>query len=148
MPKNEWNPLQEVVRLRKSFNELFERSFLGALADDQTIHDHWSPLVDVYQTTDRVVVLAELPGVDQNEVDIEFKSNKLTIRGTRAPARGAGQAVFHRVERQHGPFERTVILQEPVLVDEIEATYEGGILTVVLPLRNAPIEKKIKLNSI
>lgn len=147
MPKDEWNPLQELVRLRRRFNELFERSFLGAMPEDQVQHLHWEPPVDVYREGDSVVVLAEIPGVSRDQIDIEFKGNRLTIRGIRQPSSDDGQAIYHRLERRHGPFERQIVLNDPVVVDGIQAGYTDGVLTVELPLRTGPLTKKITIAS-
>ncbi len=146
MPKDEWDPFHELIQLRKRFSELFERSFVGSLADEQGPQSYWSPPVDVYRDEGKVEVRAEIPGIDQKDVDIEIKGNQLLIRGTRSPSRRSGQMIFHRLERQYGPFERTIQLNEPIAVDDISASYDNGVLTVTLPLGIGPIEKKIKID--
>jgi HSP20 family protein len=145
MPKDEWDPFQELVQLRKRFTELFEQSFLGSLSEDQGPKSHWTPPVDVYHDGNQVVVKVEIPGVNRSEVDIQFKGNQLVIRGTRSPGCSSGQTVFHRVERQHGPFERVLPLNEAISVDDIQAQYHDGVLTIELPLQIGPVERKIKL---
>lgn len=147
MTRDVWNPLEELVRLRRRFNELFERSFVGPMTEDQAMRHHWEPPIDVYREGDKVVVLAEIPGVSRDQIDLEFKGNRLSIRGLRHPSSDDGQAVYHRLERQHGPFERVVILNDPIIIDAIRAGYADGILTIELPLRVGPVTRKIELAS-
>lgn len=144
MTEYELNPFQELMQLRRRFNEIFERSFTGSLTES-AVQSSWSPPLDVYREGDRVLVQVELPGVDREDVDIQIKGSRLTISGMRKPACGAGQAVFHRVERQHGPFERSLSITEPIEVDRVRARYDDGVLTVELPLRLRPQERKIEL---
>jgi len=147
MPRDEWNPLEELVKLRRRFNDLFERSFVGALPEDQVQRPNWEPAVDVFREGDAVIVNAEIPGVSRADIDLEFKGNRLTIRGNRRPTSDDGQAIYHRLERQHGPFERVVVLNDPIVVDGIQASYADGILRVQLPLRTGPVTRKIQLST-
>ncbi len=147
MPRDEWNPLQELMQLRKRFDEIFERSFLGNLSDDQVQQNYWEPAVDVYRDDERIVVTAEIPGVLRKDMDIEFRDSQLLIRGNRSQHTRIREAVYHRIERRHGPFERVITLNEPIDVDSIEASLEHGVLTVLLPLRTGPNVRKIQLST-
>src|SRR4051812_15652474 len=72
----------------------------------------WVPVIDVYETTDRYVITAELPGVRRDEVDVSLEESRLTIRGIRHDEGDSRQ--YHQVERGHGPFARTFEFVEPV----------------------------------
>ena len=147
MENKEWDPFYELVQLRKKFSELFERSFIGGMSDADSTQNYWVPPVDVFRDDDLVVVKAEIPGVSKKEIEVEFKDNHLQIKGCRVPASGKGKAVFHRIERQHGPFLRRLSLTEPIEVEMIEASYDLGVLTIHLPVRKGSRQKKIVLDS-
>jgi HSP20 family protein len=100
----------------------------------------WAPPIDVYETEDRYVVTAEVPGVTREAVDVAVQDNRLTLRGTRAvlDSNGQGAMHFHQVERGHGTFERTFHFAEPVLTEQISADLRDGVLTIMLPKAASP----------
>ena len=99
----------------------------------------WAPPIDVYETEDRYVVTAEVPGISRDAIELAVQDNRLTLRGTRAGAVG-DQATqhFHQVERGHGSFERTFQFADPVLTDQISADLRDGVLTIMLPKAASP----------
>jgi HSP20 family protein len=99
----------------------------------------WAPPIDVYETEDRYVVTAEVPGIAREHIDLAVHDNRLTVRGARldADAEGAPQH-FHQVERGHGTFERTFRFADPVLTDQISADLRDGVLTIMLPKAASP----------
>jgi HSP20 family protein len=103
----------------------------------------WVPSVDVYETGDRYVVTAELPGVERNEVEVAVTDGRLTIRGERGADRDRQQ--FHQLERGHGPFSRSFEFAEGIAADAISADLRDGLLTVVLPKLAAPTVRKIEV---
>jgi HSP20 family protein len=105
----------------------------------------WAPPIDVYETEDRYVVTAEVPGVSRDAIDVAVQDNHLRLRGTRAAAasdaagpRDNDGAHFHQVERGHGSFERTFRFAEPVQTEQISADLRDGVLTITLPKTAAP----------
>mgnify|MGYP006288789991 CR=1 FL=1 len=87
--------------------------------------------VDIYTTTDEIVVQASLPGLSPEDVDITLREDRLTISGQiRPPLENVEYVV---VERAHGKFSRTLVLNVPVEAERIEAKIDEGILTLVLP---------------
>jgi HSP20 family protein len=99
----------------------------------------WAPPIDVYETEDRYVVTAEVPGVAREAIDLAVQDNRLTVRGKRAGdlAEHASQH-FHQVERGHGSFERTFQFADPVQIDQISADLRDGVLTIMLPKAASP----------
>jgi HSP20 family protein len=95
----------------------------------------WVPAVDVFQRQDDLVIRAELPGIDpEKDVDISVQDGALTIRGERRrEERTEGNGSAYRLESSYGAFERSVLLPEGVDVDDIQASYENGILEVLVP---------------
>ena len=102
----------------------------------------WAPPIDVYETEDRYVVAAEVPGVSREAIDLAVQDNRLTLRGTRAGQVSESEAQhFHQVERGHGTFTRTFQFADPVLTDEISADLRDGVLTIMLPKAAAPARR-------
>ena len=94
----------------------------------------WSPPIDVYETEDRYVITAEVPGVLREAVDLAVHDNRLSIRGSRSG--GVPESAsrrYHQVERGHGSFLRTFQFADPVDQDGITADLHDGVLTVTLP---------------
>lgn len=94
----------------------------------------WAPPVDVYETEDRYVITAELPGTPRDLIQLAVQDNRVTIRGER-PAVPAGppRGHYHQLERGHGPFYRAFEFAETIREDGITADLRDGILTVTLP---------------
>jgi HSP20 family protein len=101
----------------------------------------WAPPIDVYETADRYVITAEVPGLKRDHIDISLEGFRLTIRGRRPDPPAASQPIrFHQVERGRGPFSRTFELPEEVDAAGVSADLTNGILTVTLPkLPHAPV---------
>jgi HSP20 family protein len=117
-------------RMRRQMDELFDRS----LAPQR--RGGFSPAVDVYYTADppRAVVRADLAGIDPQEIELQIRGRELVISGQRRPQHGE-ERVYQQLEIEHGPFRRVVALGVDVDNEAASASYEDGILTVELPLR-------------
>jgi HSP20 family protein len=99
----------------------------------------WDPPIDVYETEDRYVVTAEVPGVTRDQIELALQDSRLTIRGARsASAPGQVRRHYHQVERGYGTFQRTFEFVEAVDQDGIAADLREGVLTVTLPKAATP----------
>jgi HSP20 family protein len=99
----------------------------------------WAPPIDVYETEDRYVITAEVPGVSREQVELAVQDNRLSIRGSRAGGlAGSQDSHYHQVERGHGSFLRTFEFADPVSQEGITADLRDGILTVMLPKMSTP----------
>jgi HSP20 family protein len=108
--------------------------------------DSWTPPIDVYETADRYVIAAELPGLTREQVDLALEDSRLTIRGQRADRAPAGEVVhFHQVERGHGAFTRTFDFADKIDVEGVSAEMSNGVLTVTLPKVPPPPARKIEV---
>ena len=94
--------------------------------------DSWTPPIDVYETADRYVVAAELPGLTREQIELAMADSRLTIRGQRV-GRPADNVHYHQVERGHGAFSRTFEFTDKIDVDHVIADLTNGVLTVTLP---------------
>jgi HSP20 family protein len=99
----------------------------------------WAPPIDVYETDDRYVISAEIPGLARDQIQLSVQDNRLTIRGER-PASVPESATrhYHQVERGHGPFHRAFEFAEAVRHDSIRADLRDGVLTVTVPKLASP----------
>ncbi len=101
----------------------------------------WEPAIDVYETPDKVVVVVELAGIGEQDIEITVNRDRFLIRGERKKPSYGGQQAYYRMEIPSGPFEREVLL--PVAVDPqgSEASYRDGLLEVILPKLGQHIHK-------
>ena len=93
----------------------------------------WQPAIDVYETDSEVVVLVELAGVEEDEIEVIVHNGVLIVRGERKDIKQGIKRTYSQMEILWGPFERDVALPANVNVDQIKAFYEAGILEIVLP---------------
>jgi HSP20 family protein len=132
-----WDPLRDL----RAWQERLER--LSAPNPEA-----WTPPVDVYETSERYVVAAELPGLTRDQIDLALEDTRLTIRGRRAEDPAAdGQAVrhYHQVERGHGTFARTFEFAEKIATDQVAADLANGVLTITLPKLPAQPARRIEV---
>lgn len=90
------------------------------------------PRSDIFETEDKVTVIADMPGVDENSVDIVLEKNTLTIRGFVEPERHEGYTLSY-AEYGVGDYERSFVLSNEIDQDKIEASMKDGVLHLVLP---------------
>lgn len=123
--------------LQAEMNRLFEDFFEGfgpmGLAEERGSMQVLSPKVDVSETDAEIRVAAELPGMSDKDVDVTLSDRVLTIRGEKKSEHEDKRRNFHRVERSFGSFERSLPLPAEVDAQRVEATFENGVLSVVLP---------------
>lgn len=91
------------------------------------------PAADVFETADAFVISAELPGMDQDDVDVTAGENLLTIAGEKHEDKTDQRANFYSSERRYGRFQRSFPLPPNVQREKIEAAFKNGVLTVTLP---------------
>jgi len=115
-----WNPIRDLLAIQQH---------LDRFAPGQA---GWTPPVDLHETASEYVLTAELPGLSQDNLQIQVRDARLTIAGTRRE-RPAACEQYHRVERGHGSFSRTFHLPQPVDSSRITAELRDGVLTVVCP---------------
>jgi HSP20 family protein len=141
-----WEPMRELITVRDMMDRLLEESFVPARRRWE--REDRSPRrlpVDVYTTEDEIVVQAPMPGVNPEEVDITMEGDTLTIKGeVKAPVENVDYVMQ---ERWYGPFSRSLVINVPVDPDKIEATFENGLLTVVIPKAEEVKPKTIKVRT-
>jgi len=125
------DPLQDLLSLQERMNRLFEESLKGRL-ELEAAGQGWQPLSDVYETEGSFVVLLELPGVEQEDVEVQVDGENVVVRGQRRLS-AAKPERFHRMERSYGSFSRLFRLPGPVDAEAIAAQFKDGLLRLELP---------------
>jgi HSP20 family protein len=108
----------------------------------------WVPPVEAFERDNRLTVRVELPGMKKEEIGVTFFDQGITIEGERRLENEEKKNEWHRTERTYGRFVRTVPLPEGVKATDIKATFEGGVLEIVVPLPEAaaaPVSKKVEI---
>jgi HSP20 family protein len=127
-----WDPVRELDSLQTDMNRLFDR-FFGATPPNGTAERRWIPAMDLVETGDSLVLRADLPGVNEDDVEIEVKDGVLTISGERKSEHEEVGEGFHRVERSFGRFSRALNLPDGVDANKVEAKFDNGVLEVRIP---------------
>ena len=107
--------------------------------------DGWVPPIDVFETSDRYVIAAEVPGLDREQIELAMEDSRLTIRGQRIEGPAGAEVHYHQIERGHGAFSRTFEFADKIDVEAITADLSDGVLTVTLPKIASPPVRKIEV---
>ena len=133
-----WSPFGELRSLQREMNRLFDGYDSGTAISRY-------PALNMWGNADQVIVSAELPGMQIEDLDLSVVNNQLTIKGERKSDRPAEDAVCHRSERGAGSFVRTVRLPYAVENNKVSASYVDGILTITMPRQEATKPKRIEI---
>ncbi len=146
MTLTKWDPFKDLLSLQDRMNRLFDESVRNVKPGDEALSSAiWSPAVDIYETDDEVVVKAELPEVNQKDIDIQIENNTITLRGERRFNKETKKENFHRIERAYGTFSRSFTLPGTIDQEKISADYKDGILKISMPKRQETKPKQIKV---
>lgn len=122
--------IQDMDRLFYGMSPLASRSWLAPQLEPQ----QWRPAVDVTEQDDRLIVVADLPGLHRENVDVEIRNGQLVISGERRNESEQRQGEYRMTERSYGKFAREVPLPEGVNPDDISARFEDGVLRIEIPV--------------
>lgn len=141
----EWKPFKEVTKLRSEMDRLWDDYFGSGRRAFKS--ETWVPSVDVSETADKIVVKAEIPGMNSKDIDISLSGDILTIKGEKESEREEKEENYHLVERSYGSFARSIRLPVGVEADKIEASYKQGVLTVTCPKKEEVKAKPIEIKA-
>ncbi len=137
-----WNPWGEMESFSNRANRFFDGSFFPTeWLNEESGLRNWTPTVDVVENEKKIVIKAEIPGVDKKDIHVDLKDGILSITGERSYENEVKEEKFHRKERAFGKFRRSFALPEGLDPDKIDADYKDGVLKVEIP---KPEEKKPK----
>jgi HSP20 family protein len=139
-----WQPFRTGNTLQEQVNRLFESSYGGRSSESALTT--WAPAVDIYETENELVLQADLPAIDEKDLDIRIENNTLTVRGERKFEKQVHEDSYLRVERSYGSFNRSFSLPNTINTEAIRAEYKNGVLTVQMPKRAESKPKQVKVN--
>jgi HSP20 family protein len=146
-----WDPFQD---LRSAQDEMAQMSPMLAHAlglhgqqqgSGRATTTAWAPALDISERKDAYLVTVELPGVELDDVQITMEGSLLTIQGERHVAHDSSEQQYHRVERRYGAFRRSITLPAHVMADAVEASFEDGVLQIVVPKMEEAKPKRIQV---
>jgi HSP20 family protein len=128
-----WKPFQEeLASMRKEMERLWDR-FFSETPLAKSLAKGWQPTADLTETKDAIVVKAELPGMESKDIDVTISGDILTVKGEKEKEEEKKDEKYHYNERYRGYFERSFRLPAEVQKDKVEAAFDKGILTIILP---------------
>ena len=133
-----WEPLRELGTLQTEMNRLFNTVFDGPMPSGAAMR-RWMPAMDLVESDDHFVLRADLPGMSEDDVNIELEDSTLTISGERRSEHEAEGDGYYRVERATGAFSRSLTLPKGVDPEAVTARFDRGVLEVRVP---KPAERK------
>ena len=139
-----FEPFRGFSTLQEQVNRVFNESFRNQ--GDESALTTWAPPVDIYETPNELVVKADLPDVNEKEIDVRVENNLLTVRGERKFEKSVPEENYLRVERTYGAFSRSFSLPNTVNPEAIRAEYKNGVLTVNLPKREESKPRQVEVN--
>jgi HSP20 family protein len=144
MAISRWYPIREVASLEDRVHSLFQ-DFAG---DGQTVTAAaFAPAVDVYENGEKVVLKLDVPGIKEEDLDIRVENQTLSVRGERKFEADEKEENFHRIERRYGSFFRSFSLPTTVDTENVNASYNAGVLKLELKKKASAQPRQIKLGS-
>jgi HSP20 family protein len=138
-----YEPFSLLTQLQRELEKAYEgNDTSGNIATAQ-----WSPTVDIKEEPDRFVILADIPGVKPEDIDVNMEDGVLTIKGEKQSESKTEENGYKRVERTFGTFYRRFSLPDTADPEGITAKTKHGVLELVIPKREAAQPKKIKVEA-
>ena len=140
-----WDPFRDLVTLREKMNRLFEEAFTSRGEEKDLVASTWTPSVDIYETENALILTAELPSLEEKDIEIKIEDNTLTLKGERNLEKETKEENYHRIERSYGSFYRSFTLPRNIDQDKIHAESGTGILKITMPKKPELKPKKVKI---
>jgi HSP20 family protein len=125
-----WEPARRLETFQSDIDRVFD-AFFGARPANGA--GQWVPAMDLAETDDHLVLKADLPGLDKDDVEIEVSDGVLTISGERKTEHTEREDGYHRVERAYGSFSRSLSLPDGIDAEQVKADFDKGVLEVRIP---------------
>ena len=141
------SPLDGVAVLQNRLNSIFNdfASSNGELQNESLSAGNFIPPVDIYEDADRLVLMLEVPGIPQEDLQINLENQTLTVKGERKLMKDEKEENFHRIERRYGSFVRSFSLPATIETDSAQASYEHGVLSITFQKKQAAKPKQLKI---
>ena len=144
MKLTKYEPFRELRGLHDEMNQLFS-GFGKGFDANEFARGAWAPSVDIFEDQEKLIVEAELPGMNREDFELSVENNVLTLKGERKFEKKDERDNYHRVERQYGSFVRHFTLPQTVTAEGATADFENGVLRVALPKREETKARKIEI---
>lgn len=145
-----WRPRDEFRELERRMDEIMRSPFADfrhPLTWWRVPNEElgWMPALEMYEKEDKFVVRTELPGMKKEEIDISVLGDTLTIKGERKAESEVKDDDYYRCEMCYGKFSRAITLPSSVQTSKVEASYDNGILEIILPRATEAKPKKVEV---
>ncbi len=139
-----WDPFQQLVAMSNRLNRTTNDPYTPRTEDT---FGTWAPPVDIFEKHDHLIIRAEIPGVQKDDVDVRIENGVLTLHGERKQEADVTEGNAYRMERVYGAFTRTFSLPTTVDAAKVTATYKDGVLEVTIPKVETAKPKKIEIKA-
>jgi len=137
-----WSPFRELEALQDRINRLFGETGFSGLPKAELA---WAPAVNILEDENAVVVKAELPDMNEKDVEVKIENNVLSIKGEKKLEKEEKKENYHLIESSYGSFSRSFSLHGNLDADKASAKYEKGVLRITLPKKEEAKPKQIKV---
>jgi HSP20 family protein len=145
-----WDPFNELTSLQDRFNQLVNQPFgffrgFNPMTEQSLTAPNFVPAVNVFEDERNIRIEAELPGIEDKDIEISLENNVLTISGERKLEHEEKKENFHRIERSYGRFTRSFTLPPTVDTENVNAEFNNGVLRITLNKKEEAKPKQIKI---
>ncbi len=144
-----WEPVREFSSLQdrlNRMNRMFRESYSPEGPEEALTNTSFAPPVDIYEDEHTIALKMDVPGIDENDIDVRVEGNTLTVHGERKFEKDETEENYRRIERQYGSFSRSFTLPHSVDPSQVSALYDKGTLRVNLAKKAEAKPKQIKIN--
>ncbi|MBI3963009.1 MAG: Hsp20/alpha crystallin family protein [Deinococcus sp.] len=142
MPRDLWDPTSVLSNIRRELDRFLEEPYASVPGQQG-----WSPPVDIFETEQSLVIRAELPGVQQKDIEITVQDGTLALKGKKDLSPDVRREQYHRMERTYGPFQRSFALPPNVNQEKVSAKFAGGVLEITLPKSEKAISHQVRVET-
>lgn len=135
----------DLITIREKMNPLFEEAVISRGEEKDLVSSSWTPTVDIFETENELVLSAEVPGINEKDIEIKIEDNTLTLRGERKFENETKEENYHRIERAYGSFFRSFSLPLSINQDIIKAEHLNGVLKIIMPKKPELKPRKVKI---
>jgi HSP20 family protein len=143
MALNRYDPFQDLSEVSTGFHSFQEA--VNRMLSEPRSQRPWTPAVDVLETDNALIIKADLPDVDMQDIHVEMENGTLTLKGERKFGKADKAQGYHRIERSYGSFARYFDLPDTVEPEKVQAEYKNGVLAVTLPKKEIAKPRSIKV---
>lgn len=137
------SPSNQLRNLQREVDQLFDSFFSSREEGTDAV---WAPQMDMVETDDTYRIHLDVPGISKDDLTINYQDNRLTVRGTRTEETQEAGSNYVRTERAFGNFYRSFTLPKSIEADEIEASYDNGVLTINIPKTEKSTTRQIEVH--